>query len=152
MFKSFLIFLWLFVLILFWVYLFSSPQENTQLNARYTEFLSWAIARNTPPLSVVFETQDFVQPEEISNEDFIKQLETEQNTKPELLSFEKKDQNENNAQNGNFWTPNTQGSAANWASSTSSSCNGWLIFDPCIVISGTIPASWGMNFGSRRGS
>ena len=150
MFKSFILFLWLFILILFWVYIFWGSQENTQLNTRYSEYLSGALVRNTPSYNVEFDTSLFIPQQRESSQEFIKNLNDSEFNTPsqnntQLLSYEQKSQEENTSSQGNFWIPTIP---APTDAELSGLCDGWLIYDPCIVLGNPIRASGGMNFGS----
>ncbi len=156
MFKSFLIFLWLFILILFWVYLFGDSQEDLELSNRYSEYLSWAIMRNTPNYDVEIDAKLFIEEKTTSNEEFIEQLDQQElwnQTDPNLFSYNRVSNEENKGLEGNFWTPRIE--TINRADTTTnpwsdSSCNWWLIYDPCIVLWEPIKVSWWMNFGSKK--
>lgn len=155
MLKSISIFLWLFMLILLWVYIFWGTQDDSELNTKYSQYLSGALSKYTRTYSVEFQTEDFLAQNTTSNQEFIEQLnqkESETQTHTDLLSYNKANDKDNMGSQWNFWTPNlsstTDSETINWWNETS--CNWWLIYDPCLVLWKPIKASGWMNFGSQK--
>lgn len=135
-------------MILFWAYLFSGSEENQELSARYSEYLSGAIMKYTRTYDVEFQTDDFLPQNTTTNQEFIEQLNKKDDSiVPELISYSREIEWENSSINWSFWTPNISSSNN---TETSWMCNGWLIFDPCIVLWDPIKASGWMNFGSKK--
>jgi len=152
MFRSFLLFLWLFILILFWVYIFWDAWEDTQLDTRYSQYLSGALVRNTPSYNVKFDTSLFIPQQRESSQEFIEKLNESEFNAPsqnntQLLSYEQESQEENTSSKGNFWTPTIPDPTD---AELSGLCDGGLIYDPCIVLWKPIRAYGGMNFGSQK--
>jgi len=140
------------MLILFWVYIFWGPEENTQLDARYSEYVSGALVRNTPSYDVEFNTSLFLTQQRQSPQEFIENLNdsefsTSSQNNTQLLSYEQKSKEENTSSRGNFWTPTIPDPTD---AELSGLCDGGLIYDPCIVLGKPIRASGGMNFGSQK--
>lgn len=150
MFQSFLIFFIIFILIISWVYYFSDSWEPTGLEDDFSIYLSWALERNTPRYNVVFETSDFKIEKTLSDKEFIKSLNTPEKYSPELFSYIQKDSNEHTP-GWKFWN------SINWENQVwwidlfwDSSCDRWLIYDPCLVLDDPIRSSWGLKFWSAK--
>lgn len=152
MFKWFLLFLWLFVCIFFWIYVFWDSQENTQLDARYSKYLSGAIVRNTPLYNVEFNTSLFLPQQTQSSQEFIEDINksefiiTYQNHS-RLLSYEQEYQDNNTNSEAISWDSNIPDSKK---AELSGLCNGGLIYDPCIILKKPIKTTGWINFGSKK--
>jgi len=150
MFRSFITFLALFILIVVWIYYFTPEKNNSELDTDFSLYLTWALERNTKKYSVIFEEsffEDELQDEDVSNEEFIWNIsDTEnniQNTplaqKSEMIDIK-----------WNYGTPPIPWRELTWMRGNTDMCNGWLIYDPCLVIGEPIEPSGEMNFWSRK--
>jgi len=152
MIKSIILFILLFIAIVFWVYVFSNPQQSIELDTKYAEYLSGAIVRNTPSFDVIVDTSVFTSKNIDSPQEFILNLNTSESSDislhdSQLLSHQAEWAQENLSSKGNFWTPRIENFDG---FNSSENCDWWLIYDPCLVLWAPKKANGWMNFWSLR--
>jgi len=136
-------------------YLFWDEQKSSVSNLSYEEFLQEALERNIKSYDVVFERSEFISLNSKNNWTNSTQntSETEWDTSWNYIVVESstaiKVEAPNeivSSKNWNFWTPEIPSEQTKWAVN----CEGWLLYDPCLVVGDPVKASWDMYFGSNK--